>query len=560
MALRPISVRLFSLVMALGLFGTRAWAQAQPRNISQTSDPAGYRIAGTGVSKVDGHPLARARIFIRPARDQQKFQSMVTSDDGKFEFSGLPAGKYSLEGAKRGFISAGYEQHDQFSTAIVTGAGLDTESLVLRLAPDTVIAGKILDEAGDPVRHAMVTLYYVDHSGGLDQIHQFNNAQTDDQGMYEMTPLIPGTYFLSASATPWYAVHPNSEGANSGPEGQAASTAPIDRSLDVAYPMTYYPDVLEAESATPIPVRGGDRVQVDIHMNPVPALRLLFHIPGDSTHGFAYPQFQQPAFDGSTSVQTNGGPMVSPGLVEITGIPAGRYNVRIDGGGSGLQMNGVDLSKDGEEIDTSSGEALSSVKVSVHVPGEPTLPSRLMVGLRSGHRVIAVWRPINPKGEAELERIAPGRYEVLVAGSTKPYSIAHIASEGGEVSGHTLTVAAGSSPSLSLTLVGGSVEVQGTAKRAGKAFAGAMVVLVPKDPETDHDLFRRDQSDLDGTFSLHGVIPGSYSLLAIENGWDLDWSKPGVIAAYGKQGRAIQVLDQKGRPMNVAEPIEVQSK
>jgi hypothetical protein len=485
---------------------------------------------------------------------------MVTSDDGKFEFSGLPAGKYSLEGAKHGFISAGYDQHDQFSTAIVTGAGLDTETLVLRLAPDAVIMGKILDEVGDPVRHAMVTLYYVDHSGGLDQIHQFNNAQTDDQGMYEMTPLIPGTYFLSASASPWYAVHPNSEGANSGPEGQAASTVPIDRSLDVAFPMTYYPDVLEAESAMPIPVRGGDRVQVDIHMNPVPALRLLFHIPGDGKNGFAYPQLQQPAFDGSASVQTSGGRMVSPGLVEITGIPAGRYNVRIDGGGSGLQMNGVDLSKDGEEIETSSGEALSNVKVSVQIPGEPTLPSRLFVGLRSGRRVIAALQPINPKGEVELDQIAPGRYEILVAGSTKPYSIAHIASEGGEVSGHTLTVTAGSSPSLSLSLVAGSVEVQGAAKRAGKAFAGAMVVLVPKDPEVDHDLFRRDQSDLDGTFTLHGVIPGSYSLLAIENGWDLDWSKPGVTAAYRKQGRTIQVVDQVGRPMNVAEPIEVQSK
>src|SRR5260370_3338924 len=121
MSVCSISVRWFSLVMALGLFGTRALAQTQPANISQSSDPAGYKIAGTGVSKVDGHPLARARIFIRQARDQQKFQSMVTSDDGKFEFSGLPAGQDSLEGTKLGYISAGYDQHDQFSTAIVTG-------------------------------------------------------------------------------------------------------------------------------------------------------------------------------------------------------------------------------------------------------------------------------------------------------------------------------------------------------------------------------------------------------------------------------------------------------
>src|SRR5260370_34079564 len=221
MSLGPISIGLLSVVMALGMFGMRAWAKAKPRNISQSSDPAGYRIAGTGVSKVDGHPLARARIFIRQARDQQKFQSMVTSDDGKFEFSGLPAGKYSLEGTKRGYISAGYDQHDQFSTAIVTGPGIDTEVLLLRLAHAAVITGKVLDEAGDPVRRAMVIVYYDDHSAGVDKIYQFHKAQTDDQGVYEITPLMTGTYFLSATATPWYAVHSNAELANTGPDGKS---------------------------------------------------------------------------------------------------------------------------------------------------------------------------------------------------------------------------------------------------------------------------------------------------------------------------------------------------
>src|SRR4030088_3399241 len=144
----PIPVRLFSLTMILCLFATRALTQSQPANISQARDPRGYKIAGTVVSKVDGRPLTRARIFIRQARDQQKFQSMVASDDGKFVFSGLPAGKYSLEGAKRGYISAAYDQHDQFSTAIVTGAGFDTETLSLRLAPVAVITGKVLDQAG----------------------------------------------------------------------------------------------------------------------------------------------------------------------------------------------------------------------------------------------------------------------------------------------------------------------------------------------------------------------------------------------------------------------------
>jgi hypothetical protein len=140
------------------------------------------------------------------------------------------------------------------------------------------------------------------------------------------------------------------------------------------------------------------------------------------------------------------------------------------------------------------------------------------------------------------------------------YSIAHMAAEGGQVSGHTLTVAAGSSVSLSLTLVGGNVEIEGVVKKAGKGFSGAMVVLVPKNPEGNRDLFRRDQSDLDGTFTLHGVVPGAYTLLAIENGWDLDWSQPVVIAAYLKHGRTIQVGNPGGRSMSVADSIEVQSK
>jgi hypothetical protein len=557
MAACSISYRSLWLMMVICFFGAQELGVAQSPNLAQTRIPGGgYRIAGTVVSNADGRPLAGARITIRNVKNLQSFLSVVTSEDGKFEFSGLPAGKYSLDGTKRGFIPAGYEQHEEYATAIVTGAGFDTEALVLRLAPAAVIKGKVLDEVGEPVRHAMVTAYYDDHRSGVSQVHEFRSAQTDDQGSYEITPLIPGTYFLSARATPWYAIHPNSE-----PEGQAGTSASVDRSLDVAYPLTYYADATETDTATPIPIRGGDRVQVDIHLAPVPALRVVFHVPeDDGKNGFTFPQLQQPTFDGLTFVPSSGDRVISPGVLEITGIPAGKYDVRVGGRGPGLHMNGVDLSNDGQEIDTSNGEALTNVRVSVRVPGEATLPPRLAVGLRSGHRALAAWQAVDAKGEAELPQIEAGRYEVLVWDFGKPYSIAHMSAEGAEVSGHTLTVTAGSSPLVSLTLAAGTTEVAGTVKRAGKAFPGAMVVLVPSDPELDLSLFRRDQSDQDGTFTLHGVIAGSYTVVAIENGWDLDWSQPAALAVYLKHGRAINVGSEKGGPVDLAEPIEVQSR
>jgi hypothetical protein len=208
----------------------------------------------------------------------------------------------------------------------------------------------------------------------------------------------------------------------------------------------------------------------------------------------------------------------------------------------------------------SKAEALSRVKVTVHIAGESEVPMRLAVGLRSGNRAIATWQSVNSKGEAEFQQIAAGRYEIVLGGSERPYSLAHISSEAGTVSGHTLTVAAGSSLSASLTLASGSVEVQGIVKHAEKAVAGAMIVLVPKAPEENRDLVRRGQSDLDGTFSLSDVVPGSYTVVAIENGWDLEWSRSNVIAVYLKRGQTIEIGNQRSQSINLAEPLEVQSK
>jgi hypothetical protein len=281
----------------------------------------------------------------------------------------------------------------------------------------------------------------------------------------------------------------------------------------------------------------------------------------DSGHGFTFPQLQQSVFDDSIPVES-GGNMIAPGTLEITGVPAGRYSVRTGapGGNELAQMNEVDLAQDGQEVDTSSGEALSKVKMLVQIQDGSAIPSQLRVGLRAAHSLHATWEAVDAKGQAELQAVAAGLYEIVVLNFEKPYSIAHILGTGGEISGHTLDVRAGSSPSVSLTLVGGSASIQGIASRAGKPVAGAMVVLVPKDPVVNRDLFRRDQSDLDGTFNLPGVIPGMYTILAIENGWDLDWSQSGVIAAYLKRGQTIEVGNQSGRTINVRDAIEVQPK
>ena len=66
------------------------------------------------------------------------------------------------------------------------------------------------------------------------------------------------------------------------------------------------------------------------------------------------------------------------------------------------------------------------------------------------------------------------------------------------------------------------------------------MLLVPQEFEQGSELFRRDQSDSDGTFTLIAV-PGRYTLVAIENGWDQEWANPAVLKTWLKSGEAVDV-------------------
>jgi hypothetical protein len=54
-------------------------------------------------------------------------------------------------------------------------------------------------------------------------------------------------------------------------------------------------------------------------------------------------------------------------------------------------------------------------------------------------------------------------------------------------------------------------------------------------------LFRRDQSDSDGTFALRAVLPGDYRVVAVAEGWDLEWTNPAELSSYLAGGIKVRV-------------------
>ncbi|HEY6268730.1 MAG TPA: hypothetical protein VIX11_10560 [Candidatus Acidoferrum sp.] len=68
-----------------------------------------------------------------------------------------------------------------------------------------------------------------------------------------------------------------------------------------------------------------------------------------------------------------------------------------------------------------------------------------------------------------------------------------------------------------------------------------MILLIPQDADQNPALFHRDQSDSDGSFSMAPLFPGRYTLLAVENGWDLEWSNPAVFFNYLPSGLPVEI-------------------
>ena len=86
-----------------------------------------------------------------------------------------------------------------------------------------------------------------------------------------------------------------------------------------------------------------------------------------------------------------------------------------------------------------------------------------------------------------------------------------------------------------------------------------MVALVPKDPDRNLELFRRDQSDFDATFLLRGVAPGTYTIVAVEDAWGFEWLKAGVLARYAQRGQQVIIGDNMRGTVHLPEAVEVQA-
>jgi hypothetical protein len=526
---------------------------------AQTPAPSppstGYRIAGLVVSSLTAQPLARAMVSITSTANRQSTQTVETQADGRFAFSGRPAGKYSLTASAHGYRAQGFNQHGNFFTGIVIGPDLDAANLLFRLVPDAGIEGIVTDDDSEPIRNGSVTLFQRNNDSGQQRTQQLLNAATDDRGHYQFGHLAPGTYFVAVSARPWYASYASTAG-NSADAADAARVAEEKAQLDVAYPMTFYPDAEDSAGAAAIVLHPGERATADVVLRAVPAVHLRIKTgEADTQHSGShagprgFPRVSQRIFDGAlVPVMSAQGFGYSAGVYEYTGIAPGHYVVEmLDTGGKRYGAGWykeIDLSGT-VELDARENPPLASVTGAVMLEGGARPPSSkmyLVLTNRTSRENFSA--QVSSKGMFDFSdsEIRPGTYEVLLA-NAPGFQIKNMLAKGARVAGQTLEISGGS-VQLVVTATHAVARINGVVLRDDKPFAGAMVILVPRNPTSNLTLFRRDQSDSDGTFTLPEVIPGPYTVLALQDAWDLDWGSAAVLQPYLKNGTPVEVTGE----------------
>ena len=179
-------------------------------------------------------------------------RTMTTDADGRYEFSGLPAGRYSMTVARNGYVTLQFGQQRPFEPGrpLELADAQFMERIDFSLPRGSVIAGRITDELGEPMAGVRMTASrYRYLPSGERQLSPFNpggmfNIVTNDLGEFRIFGLMPGTYLVSAD--------PDDGGFISTPTG-ILPPGPSSGDSD-GYATTYYPGTLSADDAQTVTV------------------------------------------------------------------------------------------------------------------------------------------------------------------------------------------------------------------------------------------------------------------------------------------------------------------
>ena len=158
-------------------------------------------IRGIVIGGEDGAPLRRALVRAVGGPLQEP-RATITDEQGRWELTELPPGRYSLSAMKAGYVPLEYGQRRPLESGrpVDLSEGQVVSDVAFNLSRGSVISGRVVDEFGDPlidVTVAPLRYRYVNGRRRLFPAGRF--ANTDDGGNFRLFELPPGEYYVTAT-------------------------------------------------------------------------------------------------------------------------------------------------------------------------------------------------------------------------------------------------------------------------------------------------------------------------------------------------------------------------
>jgi 5-hydroxyisourate hydrolase-like protein (transthyretin family) len=540
----------FIILLGLVLAGTLITAQGPARDKPPTPRAGSGVIRGRVVRADTGEPLRRVQVRVDEwsTADQSGPAATMTDADGRYELTQLAAGRYQLKATRGGYVEVAYGQRRPFERGrpVDLREGAVIQNIDFALPPGGVVTGRVVDEAGEPVAHASVSLNRRRYLEGARRLVGQSGSSTDDRGEFRIFGVPPGEYVMVAKL----------DGMDLGSRDR------------VRYVPTYYPGTTAASEAQRITVVAGQElpgITIALARAATATVRGVVRVSGEASLGpFTFVvarEIRGPQAYGQSAMATAGG----DGSFAIAGLLPGTYLVEArstsgaEFGSREVVVEGTDVA--GVTLTLSKGTtARGRIRFDTDEPPQGLRPSQVLVMPVS----------LDPFGDHQMPGMSGGppvtrddwTFELqglsgrgfIRAGTMSDWEMKRVRRDGVDITDTPLDFA---------TDVGG-LEIELTQQRTtvtggisndrGDKALDATVIVFADDAAKwgPHSRFIQSaRPDQEGRFTIRGLPPGPYVAIAVEYLEPGEERDPDLLEKWRRIGTRVTLSEGKSETLNL---------
>jgi hypothetical protein len=503
-------------------------------------------VRGRIVAAEDDRPLRRVRVTLTAPSLPREGISTSTDADGRYEFTGLPAARFTLAVQRNGYLPMRYGQRRPLEQGkpLDVADGQLLEKIDFALPRMAAISGRVFDEVGEPIAGVWVSamrLVYMNNQRRWANAGQI--ATTDEAGDYRISGLAPGTYVVMAKTLQKWTVDTRG------------------REQTMGYAPTYFPSVANSSQAVRLTLTSGQEARttdVTLIAGRAPTIRGTA-IGSDGqplTRVTVVHDIMGPA--GGMVGMAGAGPVNTDGTFEIRDVSPGEYRLQAGARGESVSqpitVGGADL--DSVTLVGSAGWALRGAIVDENGAPPPLRPTQ--VTLRAASLTGAT--AFGVQGGADVRQTVDADWTFAVANVVGPARVRVTLPEGWAVKamlngdqdiadlpidrpgGQEIT-------DLRLVITDSVATLSGQiVNETGAGLADGTVVLFPADASKAFDgsrFIRAARPDQQGRYRLSGLLPGNYLVIALDYVEEGSWNDPEYLDSL--RPRALKVAIDEPR-------------